>query len=162
MKRSFAFAFLAFMGVAIAQPIGTASVENLVEKLAPTEGPRTRSMRNLKVEPKSIDLVVQFDFDSARLQDSAKPLLDNLASAMKNDRLMSMRFSVEGHTDAKGTEAYNVNLSQKRAASVVQYLISSGVSKDRLESEGKGYSQLLFPDRPEAMENRRVRITTLN
>ena len=51
---------------------------------------------------------------------------------MKNDKLMSLRFSVEGHTDAKGSEAYNVNLSQKRASSVVQYLISSGVSKDSL------------------------------
>ena len=75
---------------------------------------------------------------------------------------MALRFSIEGHTDAKGTEAHNIHLSQKRALTVVQYLINSGISKDRLDSEGKGYSQLLYPDRPEAMENRRVKVTTLN
>jgi outer membrane protein OmpA-like peptidoglycan-associated protein len=162
MKYWIALAFCGLMGTSQAQPIGSATVDKLVEQLAPAETTRTRSLRNLKVEPKSVDLVIQFDFDSAKLQDSAKPLLDNLATAMKSDRLMALRFSIEGHTDAKGTEAYNIHLSQKRALTVVQYLINSGINKDRLDSEGKGYSQLLYPDRPEAMENRRVKVTTLN
>lgn len=162
MKYLIAIVAWSFFSTTHSQPIGSASVDKLVEQLAPEEAPRTRSLRNLKVEPKSVDLVVQFDFDSARLQDSAKPLLDNLANAMKSDRLVALRFTVEGHTDAKGSENYNIQLSHKRATSVVQYLINSGVSKERLESAGKGYSQLLFPDRPEAMENRRVRITAIN
>ena len=162
MKYLIAIVACFFFSSTHSQPIGSASVDKLVEQLAPEETTRTRSLRNLKVEPKSVDLVVQFDFDSARLQDSAKPLLDNLAGAMKSDKLIALRFSVEGHTDAKGTETYNIQLSRKRAASVVQYLINSGVSKERLESAGKGYSQLLYADRPDAMENRRVKITTLN
>jgi outer membrane protein OmpA-like peptidoglycan-associated protein len=138
-----------------------ASVDQLVEQLAGPEQPKTRSLRNLKPEPRSIDLVIQFDFDSAKLQENSKPLLDNLVAAMKNDRLMSVRFKVEGHTDAKGSEAYNQNLSMRRAESVVTYMAEKGIEKERMEGIGKGFSDLLYPDKPQAMENRRVRITTL-
>jgi len=146
---------------ALAQPMKNASVDQLVEQLAGPEQPKTRSLRNLKPEPRSIDLVIQFDFDSAKLQESSKPLLDNLVAAMKNDRLMSVRFKVEGHTDAKGSEAYNQNLSMRRAESVVTYMADKGIEKERMEGIGKGFSDLLYPDKPQAMENRRVRITTL-
>jgi len=146
---------------ALAQPMKNASVDQLVEQLAGPEQPKTRSLRNLKPEPRSIDLVIQFDFDSAKLQESSKPLLDNLVAAMKNDRLMSVRFKVEGHTDAKGSEAYNQNLSMRRAESVVNYMADKGIEKERMEGIGKGFSDLLYPDKPQAMENRRVRITTL-
>jgi outer membrane protein OmpA-like peptidoglycan-associated protein len=162
MKLALVFALWAVWNVIHAQPLGSASVEKLVEQLAQPEMPKTRSLRNLTVAPQSVDLVVQFDFDSARLQESAKPLLNNLASAMKSDRLMNLKFSVEGHTDAKGTEAYNMNLSLKRAQSVVQYLIDNGVEPDRLGGIGKGFSELLYPDRPQAPENRRVRVTAFN
>ena len=140
---------------ALAQPMKNASVDQIVERLT---APATRTLR---IEPRSIDLVIQFDFDSANLQESSKPLLDNLVSAMKTDRLMSLRFKVEGHTDAKGSEAYNQNLSMRRAESVVTYMADNGIDKRRLEGIGKGFSELLYPDKPQAMENRRVRITTV-
>lgn len=140
---------------AFAQPMKNASVDQIVERLT---APATRTLR---IEPRSIDLVIQFDFDSANLQESSKPLLDNLVSAMKTDRLMSLRFKVEGHTDAKGSEAYNQNLSMRRAESVVSYMTDNGIDKRRLEGIGKGFSELLYPDKPQAMENRRVRITTV-
>lgn len=145
----------------LAQPMKNASVDQLVEQLAGPEQPKTRSLRNLKPEPRSIDLVIQFDFDSAKLQESSKPLLDNLVAAMKTDRLMNVRFKVEGHTDAKGSESYNQNLSMRRAESVVNYMAEKGIEKERMEGIGKGFSDLLYPDKPQAMENRRVRITTL-
>ena len=162
MKLYLVIALWTCFSVSHAQPLGSASVDQLVQQLAPSEAPKTRSLRNLSVAPKSVDLVVHFDFDSASLQDSAKPLLDNLASAMKSDRLVSLKFNVEGHTDAKGTEAYNLNLSQKRAQSVVRYLVDHGVEPDRLSGSGKGFSELLYPDQPQAPENRRVRVTALN
>jgi outer membrane protein OmpA-like peptidoglycan-associated protein len=152
---------IAWVTGAHAQPLGSATVDKLVEQLTP-DAPKTRSLRNLTVAPKSVDLVIQFDFDSAKLQEASKPLLDNLASAMASDRLMSLKFSVQGHTDAKGTEAYNLALSQRRAQSVVEYLTSKGIDADRLTSIGKGFSELLYPDRPQAAENRRVKVTTLN
>jgi len=156
MMRSFIL-IIAFAAAipALAQPMKNASVDQIVERLT---APVTRTLR---IEPRSIDLVIQFDFDSANLQESSKPLLDNLVSAMKTDRLMSLRFKVEGHTDAKGSEAYNQNLSMRRAESVVSYMTDNGIDKRRLEGIGKGFSELLYPDKPQAMENRRVRITTV-
>ena len=92
-----------------AQPVSNASVEQIVEQLALPEQPRTRSLRNLKPEPRSIDLVIQFDYNSSDLQENSKPLLDNLIAAMKTERLKNLRFNVEGHTDAKGSKSYNQN-----------------------------------------------------
>jgi len=157
--------FLIFAAVVststMAEPIKSASVNQIIEQLAGTEQAHSRSLRNIKPEPRSIDLILQFDFDSAKLQETSKPLLDNLVAAMKSDRLMSIRFKVEGHTDAKGTEAYNMNLSLRRANSVVNYMADKGIETERMEGVGKGFSELFYPEKPQAMENRRVRVTTL-
>jgi len=144
---------------ALAQPAGSASVDELVEKLSPAP-PATRGLRNLVPEPRSIDLIVQFDFDSARIQAASIPLLDNLAGAMRSERLSSLRFRVEGHTDARGSAAYNLRLSQRRAEAVIAHLSAAGVDRARLAAEGRGASELLRPDQPNAVENRRVRVTT--
>ena len=144
-------------------PIKNATANDLVEKLAPAEDqPKTRSLgtRNIIPQPKSIDLVIQFDLDSAKLKPDSKPLLSSLVEAMMNDRLSAIKFKVEGHTDAQGTEQHNLKLSQSRAESVMAYLTSQGVDKERLTGEGKGFSELLLSEKPKAAENRRVRITT--
>ena len=145
---------------AIAQPVQSASVDELVDKLAPPA--TTRSLRNLKPERRKIDLIVNFDFGSAKLQDSSKPLLASLAEAMASERIKALRFAVEGHTDAVGNASANQQLSEKRAQSVVAFLSNKGVEKERLVAEGKGFSELLLPDMPHAKENRRVRISTLD
>lgn len=147
----------------VPQPIKQATATELIEKLAPSEAQgNTRSIgqRNIVVQPKSVDLVVQFDLDSAKLKESNRPLLDSLVEAMKNERLIHLKFKLEGHTDAQGSEAYNLQLSQSRAESVLAYLSAKGVERSKLSREGKGFSELLFPDKPYAAENRRVRITT--
>jgi outer membrane protein OmpA-like peptidoglycan-associated protein len=144
-------------------PIKNATANDLLEKLAPAEAqPKTRSLgnRNIVPQPKSIDLVIQFDLDSAKLKPDSMPLLSSLVEAMKNDRLAAIKFKVEGHTDAQGSEQHNLKLSQSRADSVMAYLTSQGVEKERLTGEGKGFSELLLPEKPKAGENRRVRIST--
>lgn len=68
------------------QPIKQATAAELVERLAPSAANgNTRSIgqRNIVVQPKSVDLVVQFDLDSAKLKESNRPLLDSLVQAMK-------------------------------------------------------------------------------
>ena len=151
---------LATAQTAPARPISQATAEQLVEQLAPP--PLTRSIsRNITPEKRQIDLVINFDFDSAQLQARSRPLLDNLAEALNNARLQEMRFRVEGHTDAKGSARYNEELSARRARSVVEFLQGKGVSAERLQAQGKGFSELLNKDEPEAAENRRVRIITL-
>jgi outer membrane protein OmpA-like peptidoglycan-associated protein len=146
---------------ALAQPPrAEASVDDIVNALTPA--PRTRSLtRNLKVEPAKIDLTIQFDFDSARVKDDSRPQLERLAQALQHERLSAVRFQIEGHTDAKGSAAYNLALSGRRADAVAAFLQQSGVAKDRLQAVGKGYSELLEPADPRAASNRRVRILTL-
>jgi len=68
---------------------------------------------------------------------------------------------IEGHTDAKGTAKYNLELSTRRAQAVVDYLKSQSVAIDRLEAVGKGFNELLNEDDPLAAENRRVRIVAV-
>ncbi len=157
------FAAVGLHSALLAQPVSNASVSDIEKQLAPS-APMTRSMngtRNLVPEVRSIDLVIQFDSGSARLQDKSKPLLDNLAQAMKGERLKDMKFKVEGHTDAQGSASLNDKLSFDRAQAVVKFMQQNQIMPDRLVAEGKGFRELLMPDKPQAMENRRVRITTL-
>lgn len=159
-KLSITFTLLFAVLSASAQLVQQASKDDLIEKLTPPDAPKTRSLgRNIVPKPVTLDLSINFDFDSANLQASSKPLLNNLASAMNSERLASLKFRVEGHTDAKGKAEYNQELSARRALAVQNYLISQSVSNDRLQAEGKGFSELLMPDKPLASENRRVRIT---
>ena len=143
-------------------PMRSATSEELIQKLEPSSPPLlTRGMRNLTPEARqkpNVDLSIQFEFDSARLLPESRPLLDNLAKAINSDKLRGFTFVVEGHTDIVGSAEYNQKLSDQRALSVLAYLASKGVSKERLKSLGKGSTELLMPDKPDAAENRRVRI----
>lgn len=145
-----------------AQPIDAISAQQIIEQLAPpvapANSPNQYRTRNLKPVQRSIDLVIQFDFDSARLQSVSKPLLEQLAEAMKSERLAKMQFQIEGHTDSKGSDIYNKNLSQRRADAVQEFLKQQGIESKRMAARGLGFSQLLYPDQPQAAENRRVRI----
>ena len=154
---------LTFIGVATAQTVlRSASSDELIEKLNPNP-PKTRSMRNLTPEVRekpTVDLSIQFEFDSAKVLPESKPLLDNLARAINSNELRGFAFMVEGYTDGVGLQSYNLRLSDQRAIAVLNYLATSGsVNRSRLKAVGKGSNDLLVPDRPDAAENRRVRIS---
>ena len=154
---------LSLMSVATAQTVlRSASSDELIEKLNPNP-PKTRGMRNLTPEVRekpTVDLSIQFEFDSAKILPKSKPLLDNLARAINSNELRGFAFMVEGYTDGVGLPAYNLRLSDQRATAVLHYLVSTGsVGRARLKAVGKGSSELLLPDKPDAAENRRVRIT---
>jgi outer membrane protein OmpA-like peptidoglycan-associated protein len=159
MKSCLAFLgalLLASAGLAQQAPRSDLTVDEIVNALSPA--PKTRSLgRNLKVEPATIN----FDFDSANLKNESKPQLERLAQALKNDRLLQLRFQVEGHTDARGSASYNLGLSSRRADSVLSFLVQQGIEKDRLQAVGKGFTELIEPGDPASAKNRRVRIMTL-
>jgi outer membrane protein OmpA-like peptidoglycan-associated protein len=142
----------------------TPSAQQMVEQLrAP---PLTRSLRNLAVEAApvsrpSLSLLIQFDFDSARISGESQGALLMLAQALQSAELRDARFAVEGHTDAKGGTQYNLRLSQQRAEAVRQFLGAQGVDESRLLAAGKGSSQLAVTDQPYSALNRRVRIVNL-
>ena len=85
---------------------------------------------------------VNFDFDKADIRPDAAVILDEAASLL-SDALAACTnrsVSVEGHTDAVGADAYNQDLSERRANSVMDYLAGKGVSPSRLSSKGFGES----------------------
>ena len=161
-KLSIAFTLIFAVLSASAQLVQQASKDDLIEKLTPPDAPKTRSLgRNIVPKPVTLDLSINFDFDSANLQASSKPLLDNLASAMNSERLASLKFRVEGHTDAKGKPDYNQKLSELRANAVKAQLEKLGVVAPRLIAQGKGDTEPANPGDKFAAENRRVKIVTL-
>lgn len=109
----------------------------------------------------SASVLITFKTNSAAITPEAQTELDIIAGALQNQQLTSYSFTVEGHADPRGPSAFNMSLSQRRAQSVVAYLArAKGVSLGRLYPVGKGESELLFPNRPAAPENRRVTIKT--
>lgn len=101
------------------------------------------------------DLLVNFEFNSDQLTASAKENLDQFAKALRDPRLKGLKFEIDGHTDATGTEVYNLGLSERRANAVVGYLASQGVAAADLEPKGFGKSKPRVAD-PFSGENRRV------
>lgn len=101
-------------------------------------------------------IAIPFAFNSATLEPAAHEALDNIAEGIK---LVQSQGAVviEGHTDAKGADSYNLKLSARRAASVKRYLTRThGISAKQLQVIGKGRLELLNPNDPFAPENRRV------
>ncbi|MEN3792687.1 OmpA family protein [Fulvimarina sp. MAC3] len=107
------------------------------------------------VKPRGFDMMINFNLDSAELTDEALENLNVFANALQDQRLNAATFVVEGHTDASGTEAHNDELASRRADSVKSFLLSSGVSPERLTAIGLGESQPRTDD-PYSAENRRV------
>ena len=106
----------------------------------------------------STDMSINFECDSARIAGDSARAMATLAEALASPQLADRRFTIVGHTDAKGPAAYNQALSARRADAVRAYLIDHGIAADRLSAQGKGKSQLLNPRNPNGAENRRVEI----
>lgn len=172
-SRTFNLALLLISGLSFhtspwaqAAPSAAEMVEQLKAQPAPA-APRTRSLRNLTVEAvepppaPSLSLLIQFDFNSARVRSDSLQTLANLAQAMKSKELADAKFAVEGHTDAKGGADYNLKLSQQRADAVSAILAGQGVAGARLVSVGKGSTEPSNAADPLAADNRRVRVVNL-
>lgn len=110
----------------------------------------------------SIAMGINFAFDSANLTEQAMAQLQPLGKALNSEQLAKYSFTIDGHTDAAGTENYNMDLSKQRAIVVGKYLYSQyGVSLGRLVVSGKGESELYDSDNPRGAINRRVEIGTI-
>jgi outer membrane protein OmpA-like peptidoglycan-associated protein len=107
----------------------------------------------------TLDFAINFGFNSATIDASSYPSLDTLAEAMKTPELSEARFLINGHTDSKGSDDYNLSLSQKRANSVVSYLVGThDIAPARLKAIGFGETAPKNELDGEAAENRRVEI----
>lgn len=107
-------------------------------------------------KPGRADLMITFVSGSATLTEQAESNAQRFVVALGAPQLASMRFAIEGHTDAVGTRVQNLDLSQRRAQAVVDFLTSKGVDKSRFSVKGYGFDRLLNPANPRAGSNRRV------
>lgn len=100
---------------------------------------------------------VQFEYDSFRLTDDARQVLDKIAGVLNDELMQDKVVEIEGHADAHGPDAYNLSLSQLRARSVRAYLMQEhGVAPQRLQFVGKGETEPYNPQDPYDGVNRRV------
>jgi outer membrane protein OmpA-like peptidoglycan-associated protein len=107
----------------------------------------------------AIDLTIYFDYNSAEVGPKAVPALVELGRALSSDALKGTRFLLAGHTDAKGSDTYNLKLSQRRADAIKQFLMTQfRVDEQRLLAIGYGKEQPKNTADPLADENRRVQV----
>jgi outer membrane protein OmpA-like peptidoglycan-associated protein len=126
-----------------------------------TDDPKTNGCPPARIEQDEIKISkqVQFKFDSDEILPESDLILGAVV-AILNEHPEITRVRIEGHTDDRGTDAYNMRLSDRRAASVVKWLVKHGVAKQRLTSKGFGRSRPLdknTSDEARAL-NRRVEL----
>jgi OOP family OmpA-OmpF porin len=104
---------------------------------------------------------VSFDYDSAVLRPDGLAALDDAAATLK--RYPEIRVEIAGHTDSIASEEYNQDLSERRARSVMDYLVEHGIAAERLSAKGYGESQPVADNATEEgrASNRRVELHIL-
>ena len=105
---------------------------------------------------------IYYDLNKANIRNDAAPELDKVVTVMKANPTLKIELS--SHTDARDTDAYNQTLSQRRAESAVNYILSKGIEPDRIVAKGYGERQLIIKNaktEEEHQKNRRTEITIL-
>jgi OmpA-OmpF porin, OOP family len=114
-------------------------------------------------EAPSVNLNVQFANGSADLTPAAVRTLNALGRALASDVLANSRFRIEGHTDTLGNPDANKALSDRRAATVVDYLVEHfKLDRSKLEAVGMGEEGLLVTTPPQTLEPRNRRVQVIN
>jgi outer membrane protein OmpA-like peptidoglycan-associated protein len=110
----------------------------------------------LVVGPNKLELKekLYFAFDQDTLEAASFPVMDEVVKALQENK--GFRVQVDGHTDSTGPDAHNQSLSERRAGTVVEYLVQHGISRDRLSSKGFAASEPLDTNKTvEGRENNR-------
>jgi outer membrane protein OmpA-like peptidoglycan-associated protein len=110
----------------------------------------------------NIDLEITFDYNSANISAKSLPSVQALGRALTSAELKGSTFIVAGHTDAAGSDAYNQDLSERRADSIKRYLMDKyNIAGTDLVTVGYGKSKLKDPSQPMAEVNRRVQVVNM-
>jgi outer membrane protein OmpA-like peptidoglycan-associated protein len=125
-------------------------------------GEREEITEIASTKPK-IDLDIQFDYNSADIRTTSMPSVRALGEALSNPNLKGSTFVVAGHTDAIGGEAYNQDLSERRADSIKRYLVEKyGINGTDLVTVGYGKDKPKDPNAPMDPINRRVEVVNMD
>jgi outer membrane protein OmpA-like peptidoglycan-associated protein len=110
----------------------------------------------------NIDLEIQFDFNSAAISAASMPSVKALGEALSDSKLKGSTFVVAGHTDGVGGDAFNQNLSERRADTIKQYLIANyHIANGDLVTVGYGKTKLKDANDPTDAVNRRVQVVNM-
>ena len=110
-----------------------------------------------------IDLNIQFDYNSAEISKASLSSVQELGKALSNPSLKGSTFVVAGHTDAIGGEAYNQDLSERRADTIKRYLAEKyGINGTDLVTVGYGKTKPIDPNAPMDPINRRVQVVNMD
>lgn len=119
---------------------------------------------NLEFDPAKTFVLenVEFDFGKANLRPLSYPTLDNLVDYL--ERRPAEKIEIGGHTDNKGSDARNLQVSTERAKTIVAYLISKGIDASRLTAKGYGASEPIEENTTDEgrQKNRRTEVKILN
>lgn len=125
-------------------------------------GEREEIAEIASTKPK-IDLDIQFDYNSAEIRASSMTAVQELGKALSNPSLKGSTFVVAGHTDAIGSDAYNQDLSERRADTIKRYLAAKyGINGTDLVTVGYGKSKPKDPNAPMDPINRRVEVVNMD
>lgn len=150
-----------------ADPVAVAAEGRFVQKI------RNRATRSLSIgereeiatlakDKPNIDLEINFDYNSADVSAKSLASVQALGKALTNPDLKGSTFVVAGYTDAAGGEAYNQDLSERRADAIKRYLVDKfSIAGSDLVTVGYGKTKLKDPSQPLAEANRRVQVVNM-
>jgi outer membrane protein OmpA-like peptidoglycan-associated protein len=125
-------------------------------------GEREEIAEIASTKPK-IDLNIQFDYNSAEISKASLSSAQELGKALSNPSLKGSTFVVAGHTDAIGGEAYNQDLSERRADTIKRFLADKyGINGTDLITVGYGKTKPIDPNAPMDPINRRVQVVNMD
>ncbi|HMN68656.1 MAG TPA: OmpA family protein [Bdellovibrionales bacterium] len=115
-----------------------------------------RAVQTFEIDPRDVN----FDTDSTKLVRSSQPYMRRLARALADNRHLFDKVEIVGHADQRGTDSYNDRLSERRAQTIANSFIASGVSRSQIITDAKGKRDLLSRSMaPAALQrNRRVQL----
>jgi outer membrane protein OmpA-like peptidoglycan-associated protein len=158
-------------GLSMAPPAEQPTTSPLQDKFLQTvRGRSSRSLSSTEREEiaamatakPNIDLEITFDYDSANISQKSLSSVQALGQALTSPDLKGSTFVVAGHTDAAGTDAYNQDLSDRRADAIKRYLVEKyHIASADLVTVGYGKSKLKDPSQPLAEVNRRVQVVNM-
>jgi outer membrane protein OmpA-like peptidoglycan-associated protein len=120
----------------------TPRVEDLVQDVTNVMLDTTIVLDKLILEKAIVLDNIYYDLDKADIRPDAAIELDKLVKILKDNP--SIRIELSSHTDSRSSDAYNDNLSQRRAESAVAYIVSQGIDASRLVAKGYGERQLII------------------
>lgn len=135
----------------------TPDPETLVQDITNVTLDTTIVLEQLVLEKAIVLENIYYDLDKADIRPDAAEELDKLVKILKDNP--NIRIELSSHTDDRASDAYNQDLSQRRAESAVEYLVTQGIERERMVAKGYGESQLIIPSASTEEEHQRNRRT---